>query len=248
VSKIAFITGADRGLGYAMTVRLLDKGFEVYAGQYIPGMGELSGLMEKYNKQLTIVPLDVSKEESVKKAMNLVRETTDVIDLIINNAGVNSPTHNKKITMGLDYEEMERIFNVNTLGPLRVIEAFLPLTDKSSMKRLCFVSSEAGSINNCYRQDNYGYCMSKASLNMNVMMMFNRLRPEGYTFRLYHPGWVKGYMSGKKSEKGELEPIKAAIPAIAYFLRDRCFDPHDSKHTDEDRLVLRDWLGREMSW
>ncbi|HEY5561443.1 MAG TPA: SDR family NAD(P)-dependent oxidoreductase [Clostridiaceae bacterium] len=248
MSKIAFITGPDRGLGFAMTERLLDKGWKVYAGQYMPQWTELSDLCKKYEGNLILIPLDVSKEESVKKASEMVSETTDIVDLIINNAGIISKTYNKKISMGLDYSEMERVFNVNTLGPLRVVEAFLPLTDKSAMKRLCFVSSESGSINNSNRQDNYGYCMSKAALNMNVMMMFNRLRPEGYTFRLYHPGWVRGYMFGKKSEEGNLEPSEAAIPAITYFLRDRCRDPHDSKRTDEDRLVLRDWLGRELSW
>ena len=134
---------------------------------------------------------------------------------------------------------IRRAYEVNTLGPVRTVEAFLPLMDGSAMKRLCFVSSEAGSIDRCQRQAWYGYCMSKTALNMAVKTMFNHLRPEGYTFRLYHPGWMRTYMGGQKSTRGDLEPEEAAVPALAYFLDDR---------GDEDRLVLRDWQGSEWPW
>jgi hypothetical protein len=66
--------------------------------------------------------------------------------------------------------------------------------------------------------------------------MFNDLRPEGYTFRLYHPGWMRSYMMGKKSTNGDLEPEDSAAQAIPYFLDDR---------DDEDRLVMIDYEGRE---
>ena len=60
------------------------------------------------------------------------------------------------------------MFDINALGPLRVVEAFLPLMVNSGLRRLCFVSSEAGSIGDATRQSWYGYCMSKAALNMAV--------------------------------------------------------------------------------
>jgi NAD(P)-dependent dehydrogenase (short-subunit alcohol dehydrogenase family) len=138
-----------------------------------------------------------------------------------------------------DYDEMQRMYDVNALGPLRMVEAFLPLTDRGAMKRLCFVSSEAGSIGRSTRTNSYGYSMSKAALNMATRIMHNHLRPEGYTFRVYHPGWIRSYMSGSKSTEADLEPEEAAVPALEYFLR-----PRD----DEDRLVMRDWLGREWPW
>jgi len=66
--------------------------------------------------------------------------------------------------------------------------------------------------------------------------MYNHLRPEGYTFRLYHPGWVRSYMGGQKNTQADLEPEEAAAYALPFFLDARA---------DEDRLVLRDYLGRE---
>lgn len=76
---------------------------------------------------------------------------------------------------------------------------------------------------------------------MGVKILFNHLRPEGYTFRVYHPGWMRTYMRGVKSTQGDMEPEEAAAPALAYFLQ-------DLPATEEDRLVMRDWQGREWPW
>jgi hypothetical protein len=65
------------------------------------------------------------------------------------------------------------------------------------------------------------------------------LHPEGYSVRVYHPGWIKSYISGVKGTVGDLEPEEAAAPALAYFLE---------AQIDEDRLVMRDWRGEEWEW
>ena len=135
----------------------------------------------------------------------------------------------------LDYPRMQQAFNVNAVGAIRVVEAFLPLMS-SGMRRICFVSSEAGCISLAYREGASGYCMSKAALNMAVRIIHNDLYPEGYTFRLYHTGWMRSYMSGHKSTRGDMEPEEAAAKAIPFFLEDR---------EDEGRLVLIDYQGLE---
>ena len=248
MDQIAFVTGADRGLGLGLTAQLLEKGWRVFAGQYMPDWPELAALVEAYPERLTCVSLDVSSDASVLAAAQAVGQAVDRVDVLINNAGVSSPTNLRSIRESLDYDEMHRMYNVNALGPLRVVESLLPMTDKSALKRLCFVSSEAGSINRCQRQSWYGYCMSKAALNMATKLLFNRLRPEGYTFRVYHPGWMRSYMGGVKNAKADLEPEQAAVYALATFLRDRGADPHVETRSDEDRLVMRDWQGREWPW
>jgi NAD(P)-dependent dehydrogenase (short-subunit alcohol dehydrogenase family) len=141
------------------------------------------------------------------------------VDLLINNAGIVSLANNgQTIRTGQDYGEIHRLIDVNALGPMRVVEAFLPLMDSGAVKRLCFVSSEAGSVTRSQRKAGYGYTMSKSALNMAVKIMFNDLRPQGFTFRVYHPGWLRSYMSGVKNEQAHLEPDEAAVPALAYFL------------------------------
>jgi NAD(P)-dependent dehydrogenase (short-subunit alcohol dehydrogenase family) len=134
---------------------------------------------------------------------------------------------------------MHRIHNINAVGPLRVVEAFLPLMERSNRKPLCFVSSEAGSIQRCSRDSWYGYAMSKAALNRGVKIMFNHLRSAGYTFRLYHPGWVQSYMGGTKNSAAELTPEESARAGIEFFI---------NPISDEDHLVMFDWRGEVWPW
>jgi NAD(P)-dependent dehydrogenase (short-subunit alcohol dehydrogenase family) len=237
--ETAFVTGADRGLGLELVAGLLEQGWCVFAGQHRPAWPELRALASRFPALLHIVPLEVGAVESARAAAKAVSAVVDHVDLLINNAGVGTPTSARTIREPQDYAEMQRVYDVNALGPLRVVEAFLPLTDRSPRKRLCFVSSEAGSIARSTRTRDYGYCMSKAALNMATKILHNDLHPAGYTLRVYHPGWIRSYMSGSKAVEGDLEPAEAAGPALAYFLQSR---------DDEDRLVLRDWLGREWPW
>lgn len=237
--RIAVVTGADRGLGQAITAALLAQGWRVFAGQFMPAWPELDALAAAYPQTLTCLPLDVADLDSVYAAAATVRQDAGHVDLLINNAGINTPVK-ANLRTPQDYVEMHRLYDVNALGPLRMVEAFLPLLDAGAMKRLCFVSSEAGSVGRAQRTSWYAYCMSKAALNMGVKLLFNHLRPEGYTFRVYHPGWVRSYIGGQKNLEAKLEPEEAATYALAYFLQDL--------GADEDNPVLRDWEGKVWEW
>jgi NAD(P)-dependent dehydrogenase (short-subunit alcohol dehydrogenase family) len=239
MERTVFVTGGDRGLGFALCAGLLEQGWQVFAGQYMPEWPDLPTLADQYPQALHIVPLDVSSVESARAAVQAVAAITDHVDVLIDNAGVHSPTAGRPIREPQDYTEMHRLYDVNALGPLRVVEAFLPLTDRGSFKRLCFVSSDAGSIARAEHTAWFGYCMSKAALNMEVKILFNDLHPEGYTFRVYHPGWIRSYLGGKKNMEAALEPEEAAVRAIPIFL---------GRREDEDRLVMVDYDGNEWPW
>jgi NAD(P)-dependent dehydrogenase (short-subunit alcohol dehydrogenase family) len=244
-SKVVFVTGADRGLGLALTAGLLEQGMRVIAGQFMPDWVELDELASRYSGLLSVVPLNVASEMSAQEAARLTSQMVDRVDVLINNAGVISPTNLRSIRESQDYAEMHRVFDINALGPLRMVEAFLPLVEKSTIRRLCFVSSEAGSIERSTRTSWFGYCMSKSALNMGIKILFNDLRPQGYSFRVYHPGWVRSYMSGHKNSEADLEPEEAARPALGYFLGGI---GSETSSIDEDRLVLRDYKGQEWPW
>jgi NAD(P)-dependent dehydrogenase (short-subunit alcohol dehydrogenase family) len=230
---VGVVTGADRGLGYAICEGLLEKGWRVFAGQYLKDWTELESLSKKFPDRLDIISLDVGSTESVRHAAKVVAALTDHVDLLISNAGIISGKG--ELREEIDYEAMQRIYNINSLGPVKLVEAFLPLTSKG-IKRLCFVSSEASSIAVCHRNGSFGYSISKTALNMAVKIMYNDLRKNGYTFRLYQPGWMKTYMGGVKSSHGDMEPEESAAVAISQFTEER---------EDEDRLVLMDYMYNE---
>jgi NAD(P)-dependent dehydrogenase (short-subunit alcohol dehydrogenase family) len=239
--KTIFVTGADRGLGAGITKLLLAAGHRVFAGQYMPQWTELAGMKELYPSLLSIVPLDVGDMESVLSAAKAAQKECEALDVLVNNAAIAPKNSRNTIREGQDYDGIMQAFNVNTLGYLRTTEAFLPLLDRGAGKRLCYVSSEAGSIARSNRPHMYGYCMSKAALNMGASILFNSLRPDGYTFRLYYPGWIRSYMGGTKSEQGELEPDEAAAPAVDFFLS-------ENRGYNEDKLVMMDFEGQEWPW
>ena len=236
-SQVALVTGADRGLGRALVEGLLSNGWTVLAGQHLD-WDELDQLATRFPDTLRILPLNVSSDDSVLAAADLAAERVSHLDVLIANAGINRSAHLNSVREPLDYEDMQAEFSVNALGPLRVVRAFLPLLDRSDLKRLCFVSSEAGSIGASERTGWFGYCMSKAALNMAVKNLSNDLGGEGFTFRLYHPGWLRTYMRGTKNLKADMEPEEAASVALRYFTD---FD-------DREVLRYRDWQGSDLPW
>lgn len=219
--KSVFITGADRGIGLALCKCFLENGWQVFAGRFMEDWTELETLQEEYMQTLSLVSLDVGNQESVDLAAATVGEQTSCLDMLVNCAGIFQNGSN---------ETTIRSLNINTLGPLRMVEAFLPLMEQGE-KRLCFFSSEASSITLAHRKEDVSYCVSKTCLNMAVRLMFDRLQPQGYRFRLYHPGWVRTYMSGHKSTEGNFEPEETAAIAYEQFVSERNW---------EDVLIMSD--------
>ncbi|MCL2501286.1 MAG: SDR family NAD(P)-dependent oxidoreductase [Defluviitaleaceae bacterium] len=234
----ALITGADRGLGLSLCKEYLNRGFTVFAGKFMEDYTLLEDLREK-DKNLHILWLDVGCAESIKKAHAYVAQTTGSLDMLISNAALMGKFECDLYAPPMDLESVWNTFRVNALGPLRLTEEFLPLMEKGGAKRLCFVSSEVACITLMkHRGDGpYPYPMSKASLNMGVRMLHNQLHERGYTFRLFHPGWMKRRMAdGTLSETARFDPDDIGGIAARYFDRDL---------GDEHRLVMVDYDGYE---
>ncbi len=160
--KTVMVTGADRGLGFALCEELLKNSgrqactesgttFQVIAGRYMEEWKELDALKRTYPDRLICVPLDVGEDNSVKIAAQKVMERVETVDMLIHCAGINGTI--RDIRDGYDYLAMLRTLNINALGAIRVTEAFLPLMDRGTDKKICCISSEAGSIGTCWRED-----------------------------------------------------------------------------------------------
>ena len=217
--KNAVVTGADRGLGLALCDRLLQLGWQVFAGQFMPEWPDLESLRTRFPERLHLISLDAGSDESVIQAAATVSTRTDHVDMLINNAGIGARGEGD-LDGDIHLEGSLAAMNVNSVGPLRVARAFLPLLQAGD-RRICFVSSEAGSIAMCNRDAFSGYCMSKTALNMGVRQLYNELDGQGFRFRLYHPGWLQSYMSGKKNMKATVPPESSAEAAVRLFTEEK---------------------------
>lgn len=236
LERYAYITGADRGLGLALTKVLLKESYKVFAGSYID-WPELPQLKKKYEKKLTVLPLDVSDPESVKAAAENIKKNTEKIDILFNNAGIyykNAGT----ILEELDFKKMIETYEVNSLGPLRVTHSVISLLLEGSEKKLVNISSEAASCNNCWRVKDYGYCMSKAALNKQSAILQNHLKDYGVKVFAIHPGWMKSYIEEELNEKADLDPLISAK---------KIYDLIKREHKLDGPIYL-DYQGNEIDW
>ncbi|GIX81860.1 hypothetical protein CDAR_115971 [Caerostris darwini] len=141
VDKAVFITGCDTGFGNLLAKRLDSKGFHVFATCLFPDRDGALELKESGSKRLHVLHMDVTKDESVKDALEFVKENLGSSELwaIVNNAGIVKGFSVEFSTM----EDFKDCLDVNTLGPVRVSKAFLPLL-KQSKGRIINITSPAG--------------------------------------------------------------------------------------------------------
>ncbi|WP_339317752.1 SDR family NAD(P)-dependent oxidoreductase [Paenibacillus sp. FSL R10-2734] len=218
MKRVACVTGADRGLGLSLVRSMLTKQFTVFAGQYMKESEDLKALKEQYPEHLELIHLDISNKDNVKQAARVIASKTGYVDIIINNAGIIHSADDATMLVDMDDEGMAEIYNVNTLGALRVSNALMGLLLQSKNKLIVNISSEAGSIGRNKRINMYGYCMSKAALNMQSSLMHNHLKTLGGQVMVFHPGWLQTYMHGKKDEQAEMTPEKSAEQIIDLVL------------------------------
>lgn len=236
--KSVFITGADRGLGLSLCKEFLSRNWRVFAGKF---MEDFFLLEELKNENLHIIRIDLGKEESIFSAAAEVAKKTAAVDMVISNAALMNKVSCKLYEPPMDLEAPWNSFNVNALGPVRLTRAFLPLMQRGE-RRLCFVSSEVSCINLMKNRyiDHFPYPMSKAAMNMGVRLLHNELFPQGYTFRLFHPGWMKfRERDGSLADEGKYDPDVIGEIAARYF---------EEPLGDENRLVMVDYNGYEWPW
>lgn len=227
------ITGAGQGLGLALTKRFIEAGYFVVAG-FFSSSENLSNLPDNWKEKLMTVPIDVTNEAEVTKAAVKTTNRIGSLDILINNAGI----HLEQAYLPLeeiDFNSALTTFQVNTLGPLRVAKHFCKLLDQGSQKLLVNISSEAGSISDCWRDREYDYCMSKAALNMQSKIMQNYLKPRGIKVLDLHPGWMRTEMGGAEAD---ITPEEAAAGI---------FNLTQTKWRLDDGMYF-DYTGKPLSW
>jgi NAD(P)-dependent dehydrogenase (short-subunit alcohol dehydrogenase family) len=195
------ITGANRGLGLEFAKQYAKEGYRVFATarSEAPALQKLKAAHDN----VSVHSLDVSDAESVRAlSKELAREP---IDILLNNAGVMGPERQR---FGqIDYAGFLRTLEINTLGPLRVAEAFVENVAKSERRLMVAITSGMGSIQDS-SGGSYAYRASKAALNMTFHNIALDLKARGIIAIVINPGWVQTDMGGKSAPTSPEESIR----------------------------------------
>jgi NAD(P)-dependent dehydrogenase (short-subunit alcohol dehydrogenase family) len=236
--KAIFITGGSRGLGLEFTKQYLKMGHRVFTGsRKFTNSQELSRLKTEYEEKLEIYQLDVGKNGSRDQFYQRVSEKTDKLDILINNAGIISGNEKSICQFGeLDQEHICKTLLVNSVAPLMITEKFYPLLRKGKRPVLVNITSSNGSIIKRNQKGKYGYCTSKAALNMITKILSIELRDSNILAIALHPGWVKTSMTA--GENAPMEPFESIIGMIEVI--------NSLEMKDSGKFL--DWQGKEIPW
>ncbi len=210
MSDVVMVTGTGRSyaLGYNLALRYLEAGDTVIATIRKPSP-EIDELKAKYGDRLIVATMDLLDSVSVNAAAMEVSGKVDHIDTLINNAvGVSRDCD--KSFFDADLDLIPRTVDIIAVGTMRVIKAFYPLLTKAPGTALIMnISSEAGSIEKCYRTNMIDYAMGKAALNMATMNLYNTFKDERkVNIFAIHPGWIR--TNGKEDNPAPLSSYEAA--------------------------------------
>jgi NAD(P)-dependent dehydrogenase (short-subunit alcohol dehydrogenase family) len=192
------ITGANRGLGLEFAKQYAEAGYRVFAAVRDPQRADSLRALAARHPQLSVHAVEVTDPASVRTlAEQLAHEP---LDILLNNAGWYGP---QQQSVGkLDLDGFLETLRVNTVAPLRMVDAFLPHVEKGQRKLLIAVTSGMGSIAES-SGGYYAYRASKAALNMTFRNLALDLKPRGVISVVVNPGWVKTDMGGPGAQ---LEP------------------------------------------
>jgi NAD(P)-dependent dehydrogenase (short-subunit alcohol dehydrogenase family) len=226
------ITGANRGLGLEFAKQYLADNWQVCAACRDPSSAsDLRRIADGSGGKLQVLSMDVSDLANVRAAA--VELKGKPIDLLLNNAGIGGP---RGQTIGnIDYETWARVLDINTLGPMRVAEAFVDDVERSDRKLIVTITSGMGSIGDNSSGGAFAYRTSKAAVNMVMRSLAIDLASRGITCVVINPGWVRTDMGGPNARLTAAESVTAMRRLI-----DKLGPAQSGKFFNHD--------GREYAW
>jgi NAD(P)-dependent dehydrogenase (short-subunit alcohol dehydrogenase family) len=237
MTKIALITGANKGIGKEIARGLGKKGFTVLIGSRDEKRGaDVVDEFKKEDIQAFAIPLEVTNEASILSAAKWVESKFGKLDVLVNNAGV--VTDQAKPSES-DLTLIKKAYDTNVFAPIRLIQSFLPLLKKSDAARIVNVSSTLGSLAKSSDPtwafdavNNLGYCTSKSALNAITIHFAKELRGSTIKINSACPGYcstdLNGHSGPRTPAQGAIAPIRlATLPA----------DGPSGQFFDEDGVV-----------
>ena len=213
--RVAFITGANKGVGKEIARQLAQRGFAIFIGARDMAKGRAASeelCSEGY--EVTFIHLDVTDPVSIKNASGVFSQKAGHLDVLVNNAAV-LEDHGEDI-LKLNAELLDRTLKTNVNGPVLVTQDFLPYLLKSPRGgRIINVSSGVASLS---RMSTYApaYSISKTALNAVTKQFAGALRTQNIAVNCVDPGWVQTDMGGPSATR----PVEQGAETIVWLATD----------------------------
>ncbi|MFD1144207.1 SDR family NAD(P)-dependent oxidoreductase [Larkinella insperata] len=195
--KVALVTGANRGLGKEISKQLCAKGYAVFmASRDIETGREAVFELCDQGYEAIFLHMDVTDPVSIKNAYGTFSQKADHLDVLVNNAAILEDTDRYVSILRLSIESLERTMKTNLIGPIMVVQDFMPFLEKSKEGgRIINMTSDLGSL--AHMQDSYpGYSLSKTALHAMTRQFAAALVGKNIAVNCVNPGWVQTRMGG----------------------------------------------------
>ncbi|MCK9294469.1 MAG: SDR family oxidoreductase [Desulfobulbaceae bacterium] len=232
MKETILITGANRGIGLELARIFERQGWEVIACCRRPAQAsDLQAIEAGSGGGLTIRQLDVTSDEEIRQLAVSLRGRP--IAILFNNAGILGPE--EQDFGNLAEEEWLGVFRVNTIGPYKMVLAFLDNVLLSHRRVIATLGSAMGSISENSSGGYYIYRSAKAAVHMIMKNLSIDLRQKGVTAVAMHPGWVRTRLGGPQAPLGPAESAAGLFEVLTSL-------------TPEKNGALLDYQGRELAW
>jgi NAD(P)-dependent dehydrogenase (short-subunit alcohol dehydrogenase family) len=234
------VTGAGRGLGLEFVRQYAADGWTVIAGVRDPARhAELATLTAAAGGRIQVHVLDVTDHPSIDALAARLAGTP--IDVLVNNAGTMGAQSFAGQGMQAqrfgksDYDDWMYTFRVNTLGPMKMAEAFVDHVAASTQKKIVTLSSVIASISGNNLGGLYGYRSTKTAVNAVMKSMALDLARRGIIAAPLHPGWAATDMGGAAAPVRPQHSVAGMRQVIAGLTKER-----------SGRFWQ--WDGKELAW
>jgi NAD(P)-dependent dehydrogenase (short-subunit alcohol dehydrogenase family) len=191
--RVAFVSGANRGIGFGLTLEMVQHGFKVAAGYRDETRSKQLLLEAEKHGNILPVKVDVTIKDDLQHLYQVMDNQLGHLDVLVNSAAVK--INESAQVNELNWQDVARSLEVNVGGPLLTSQALYPLIQKGKEKKIINISSQMGSIQ-LADGGMIAYRISKAALNMLTRNKAVEYKKDGIAVVIVHPGWVRTDMGG----------------------------------------------------
>ncbi len=217
--KVAFITGANRGIGFETAKGLGELGIKVIIGVRDLAKGkEAVNQLQKLGIEAAAISYDANQARSVDTAYEYINTHYGKLDILVNNAGMSDEQLMSSNSSTVTTDVLQRTFQTNLFAVVELTQKLLPLIKKAPAGRIVNLSSILGSLTLHSMLNSpiepakaFAYNASKTALNAYTIHLAHELKNTNIKVNSAHPGWVKTELGGANAPMAVVDSAKTSV-------------------------------------